>query len=121
MGATSRRKVTLGASAAASRAGNAIRTVSLPICPPRLRGSASSLGVRGLTDIGYLVGPTDIERNRPRENGLHLAIVGAQAAVDVEIVAPWVGGLGGGDGERAGGHVDDADVFGADNVHTHVL
>src|ERR1017187_11015178 len=98
MGATSRRNVTFGVSAADSA----------PAAKSK-NSTGGSLRSMGRTS-GYL------EWNHG-SNHRFVALVRADTTVDIQIVKAGIGCLRSGDGETAGGHVDYPYVFGADNVH----
>src|SRR5579863_9026294 len=101
MGATSRRKLTLGTSAADR--------------PPATRRNNTGdllLSMRGTS--GY------VEWNRAGDHQF-LAIVCADTAVDINVVEAGIRCLSCGHGKTAGGHVDHADVFGANDVDANLL
>src|SRR3954466_11003496 len=102
MGATSRRNVTSAPNSGCSKSG---RSASL------FRTERSS---------------SYFERNGARNDDL-VAIVGPQAAADVQVVARGIGRLSSGDGEDAGlgahigFHVDDAQVLRPIDIHINQL
>src|SRR5437660_6149476 len=149
MGATSRRNVTLGVSAAPAMLARSRyrtgRTDHRLLWSVRSRPSSgfatddkmrSSVPLRSwLTLIRSSTGgpPAHVKRNRTRDDQF-VAIVGLQPATDVQIIPPRFSGFGCGHDKRArrraavrhsrrlliGLHIDHADVLGADYVHAHL-